>query len=65
MTYDRVEGADTVGAGDACSAGLLAALVLGHDMAKALEVANHMGAFVAGQIGATPPLPGRILKLLA
>lgn len=63
-TYHRVDGADTVGAGDACSAGLLSALVLGAEMEQALNVANHMGAFVAGQIGATPDLPDHILKLL-
>lgn len=64
VAYEGRDGADTVGAGDACSAGLLSALVLGRDMEKALEVANHMGAFVAGQVGATPALPDRILKLL-
>jgi fructokinase len=63
--YDRVADADTVGAGDACSAGLLAALVTGHDLPHALHVANHMGAFVAGQVGATPTLPDAIPALLA
>lgn len=64
VRYGRVDGADTVGAGDACSAGLLSALVLGRDMESALALANHMGAFVAGQVGATPALPERILQLL-
>ncbi|MEM9883124.1 MAG: PfkB family carbohydrate kinase [Planctomycetota bacterium] len=64
VTYDWAEGSDTVGAGDACSAGLLSALVLGHDLLKALELANHMGAYVAGQPGATPELPASIVDLL-
>ena len=58
-TYPRVDGADTVGAGDACSAGLLAALVTGGDLHQALTLANHMGAYVAGQVGATPPAARR------
>ena len=62
--FDPEEGADTVGAGDACSAGLLASLVAGHPMEHALTVANAMGAFVAGQAGATPELPERILDLV-
>ena len=60
----RVDGADSVGAGDACSAGLLSALVSGRDMTQALTVANHMGAYVAGQSGATPTLPDAIVDLL-
>ena len=63
-SYPRADGADSVGAGDACSAGLLAALVLGRDMARALTVANHTGAYVAGQVGATPTLPDPIIDLL-
>ncbi len=65
VSYPRAEGADTVGAGDACSAGLLAALVRGRDLADALDLANHLGAFVAGQVGATPPLPQEIVSRLA
>lgn len=62
--YDPEEGADAVGAGDACSAGLLASLVTGHPMEHALTAANAMGAFVAGRAGATPELPDRILDLV-
>lgn len=64
VSYPRVDGADTVGAGDACSAGLLAALVLGHPLPFALNLANHLGAYVAGQPGATPALPDEILGRL-
>lgn len=62
--FDPDDDADTVGAGDACSAGLLAALVRGHSMPRALTTANAMGAFVAGKAGATPELPERILNLV-
>ncbi len=62
--FEPDEGADTVGAGDACGAGLLAALVTGHPMEHALSVANAMGAFVAGKAGATPELPDRILGMV-
>ena len=63
-SYDAATGSDTVGAGDACSAGLLSALVLGKELPEALTLANHMGAFVAGQVGATPDLPDEILDQL-
>ncbi len=65
IQYPRMDGADTVGAGDACSAGLLSALVSGKNLAQALELANHMGAYVAGQIGATPTLPESLQGWLA
>ena len=45
---------DTVGAGDAFLAGLLAALLDGEDDATALHGACTLGAFVAGRSGATP-----------
>ncbi len=68
VSYDRQPDADTVGAGDACSAGLLAALVRQpagrFDIQPALDLANHLGAFVAGRVGATPPLPGSIIQRL-
>lgn len=63
--YERQAGADTVGAGDACSAGLLSALVLGRPLSEALNLANHMGAFVANQSSATPELPEALTKWLA
>ncbi len=63
-SFDRADGADTVGAGDACTAGLLSALSLGHPLPKALDLANQMGAFVAHQPGATPPLPAGLLNWL-
>lgn len=45
---------DTVGAGDAFLAALLAALIEGASSEEALERANKLGAFVASQPGAIP-----------
>ena len=50
----RVSVADTVGSGDAFLAGLLAQRHAGADAADALDYANALGAYVAGQQGATP-----------
>ncbi|MEM1054740.1 MAG: PfkB family carbohydrate kinase [Bacteroidota bacterium] len=47
--------ADTVGAGDAFLAALLAALLDDVSAADALDRANRLGAFVAGALGAIPP----------
>lgn len=52
--------ADTVGAGDSCSAALLAALVTGKPLQAALDFANRVAAQVAHQPGATPTLPPSI-----
>ena len=51
---------DTVGAGDAVAAVLGAALVKEKDLAKALEVAMEVGAFVVGQRGAQAELPNEL-----
>lgn len=48
---------DTVGAGDACTAALLTARLLGRDWQAALDLANCHAAYVASQPSATPPLP--------
>ncbi len=45
-----------VGAGDACSAGILFGAVLGWDLPATMELANRMGADVAAHASATPPL---------
>ncbi len=57
--------ADSVGAGDACSAGLLVGSLLGWPPYRTLELANRLGAYVAMQPGATPPLPEELLSLVA
>ena len=53
-----VEVADTVGAGDAFLAGLLAAYFAGSDDASLLDAAARLGAFVATQRGPTPQYDG-------
>lgn len=64
VSYELAENADAVGAGDACSAGLMVGLVCRWPLEKTLEVANRAGAFVASQLGATPQLPDSLLKLV-
>ncbi len=52
--FPLAENADSVGAGDACTAALLTARLLGRPWQAALDMANRHGAFVASQPGATP-----------
>ena len=59
------EGADAVGAGDACSAGLLAGMLLDMSIEQTLDLANQAGAFVASKRGATPILPEEIRNIVA
>ena len=49
--------ADSVGAGDACSAGVLTGVLRGWPIERTLALANRMGAYVASVPGATPRLP--------
>jgi fructokinase len=51
-----------VGAGDACSAGILFGLTLGWDIYTTMELANRMGADVAAEPSATPPLSSETLN---
>ncbi len=51
-----------VGAGDACSAGILVGLALGWDIHSTMELANRLGADVAAQPSATPPLSADTLN---
>lgn len=53
--------ADSVGAGDACCAGLLCGTLLGWEPAETVGLANRLGAYVATRPGATPELPPEIL----
>jgi fructokinase len=53
---------DTVGAGDAFMAGLVAGLTKGAATRKVLEDAARLGAFVASRHGATPFLPPEITR---
>lgn len=52
-----VQAADSVGAGDAFTAGMADALLRGAPLREVAASANRLGAFVASQPGATPTLP--------
>ena len=64
VAYHPADNADSVGAGDACSAAILVGLVLRMDMSKTVDLANHVGAYVASQPGGTPELPQAILDMV-
>jgi fructokinase len=55
--------ADSVGAGDACCAGLAYGLLMDWPLTRTLELANRLGAYVASQPGGTPELPGDLLPM--
>ena len=59
--FERHPRADNVGAGDACSAGLLWGWLNHWSPENTVTLANRLGAFVASQPGATPLLPRDIL----
>jgi fructokinase len=62
----RVKVADTVGAGDAFTAGLVHELLRGSTLQAASGTANRMGAWVASKVGAMPAMPeGGIESALA
>ncbi len=63
--YPTGRNADSVGAGDACAAGLLVGRLLGWPPERQLELANRTGAFVASVAGATPDLPREILEIVS
>jgi fructokinase len=62
--YPAAPNSDAVGAGDACTAGVLVGTLLGWSGERIASFANHLGAYVASQPGATPRLPSNILELL-
>ncbi|MBU4200441.1 MAG: carbohydrate kinase [Verrucomicrobia bacterium] len=53
----RVKVADTVGAGDAFTAGMVMGLLRGLDNERIHETANRLAAHVCSQPGATPTIP--------
>jgi fructokinase len=62
----RVKVADTVGSGDAFTAGLIHEYLRGAALEKMNEVANRVGAWVASEVGAMPtPKRGGIEQVLA
>ena len=54
--------AHPVGAGDACSAGILFGFTLGWELHATMELANRMGADVASHPSATPLLSDETLN---
>ena len=58
---DDSEPVDSVGAGDACTAGIAAGLLLSKPLQETVELANHLGAYVASKPGATPTLPNTLI----
>ncbi len=60
-SYPAQDGADPVGAGDACAAAILVARALHKPLQDVADLANHLGAYVASSPGATPDLPESIL----
>ncbi|MBX3439142.1 MAG: hypothetical protein KF861_16755, partial [Planctomycetaceae bacterium] len=56
---------DAVGAGDALSAALIAALLWGWPLAVAGAFANDVGGLVASRRGAMPPLREELAALRA
>jgi fructokinase len=61
----RVKVADTVGAGDAFTASLVHEYLRGASLPEMNEAANHVGAWVASENGATPAAgPGGIERML-
>ena len=61
----RVDAVDTVGAGDAFTAGLVHAWLARGSLAQVNEVGNLCGSFVASQPGATPVFPAALLERVA
>lgn len=59
--FPHQPGADSVGAGDACCAGVLYGLLARWPPEQTLELANRLGAYVASQPGATLTLPRELL----
>jgi fructokinase len=65
VRYPTDRNADSVGAGDACAAGLLVGRLLGWPAERQIWLANRAGAFVASVAGATPDLPDEVLEMVA
>ncbi|MEM6655599.1 MAG: carbohydrate kinase family protein, partial [Planctomycetota bacterium] len=60
--FDSDPSADSVGAGDACGAGLLFGMLQGWPLERTVALANTLGAYVASQPGATPALPESLVR---
>lgn len=60
--FERHPHADNVGAGDACSAGMLWGWLNDWPSERTVALANRLGAFVASQPGATPNIPVEVQR---
>jgi fructokinase len=60
--YPAQPDADSVGAGDACAAGILLGMLQEWPPERVVTLANAAGAYVASQPGATPQLPPSLLQ---
>ena len=60
--FEPEPNADSVGAGDACSAAVLHGMIHNWPLQKTADLANRLGAFVASRKGATPILPAELLR---
>jgi fructokinase len=63
VSYPFAGEADPVGAGDACAAAAVVALLAKMPLSEAARAANHVGGFVAASAGATPELPDEIIRM--
>lgn len=63
VSFPQAEGADRVGAGDSVCAAVIIGLLEGWSPARIVKLANTVGAYVASQPGATPPLPTELIAL--
>jgi fructokinase len=59
--FDRKPDADSVGAGDSCSAAVTVGILSGWPLQRVADFANVVGAYVASQPGGTPCLPSRLI----
>jgi fructokinase len=64
VSYPAALDADAVGAGDACTAGILVGWLLEKPVEEIALLANHLGAYVASQPGGTPQLPAEIIAIV-
>jgi fructokinase len=63
VSYPAADRANAVGAGDACAAALLIGAIKSWPPEKTVKTANHLGAYVASQPGATPTLPDELVDM--
>jgi len=62
MKPEAISVVDTVGAGDAFTAGLVYGLLMGYEINRTNKIANQLASFVCSKNGATPKLDEEYLK---